>query len=204
MYSQDTDVTLNKKMGVFWCVQLSAGLETQAWLFAEFLCFCLHKWFPQMVERWKPYSHPSFFSTHDHGCCLGGELRRTQEGTAASSRSCIDKIRQLHAWCHIPKDRGTATSSSEQPETPWFGSKVRAVVQMPDCRQDHRVLGQTSWPCGGHCLVVVVRDSVQDETSSMPDSRHQGKKIKSKAALNALAVWKLDMLSHPLWEFLLS
>lgn len=41
-------------------------------------------------------------------------------------------------------------------------------------------------------------------TSSVPDSRRQGKKIKSKAALNALAVQRLDMLLHQLWKFLLS
>ena len=108
----------------------------------------------------------------------------------------------LHAWYLIPKGRGTATSSAEQPETPWFGSEVRAVVQMPDCRQHRWVLGHTSQLCGGHC--VVVRDSAHRGTSSMPDSRRQGKKLKSKAALNALAVWKLDIVSHQLWKFLLS
>lgn len=56
----------------------------------------------------------------------------------------------------------------------------------------------------GGSVVVVVRESAHSGTSSMPDSRHQGKKIKSKAALNALAVQRLDILSHELWKFLLS
>lgn len=50
---------------------------------------------------------------------------------------------------------------------------------------------------GGNA-VVVVRDWAHGGTSSMPDSRCQGKKIKSKAALNALAVRRLDMLSRQL------
>lgn len=47
----------------------------------------------------------------------------------------------------------------------------------------------------GGSAVVVVRDWAHGGTSSMPDSRCQGKKIKSKAALNTLAVGRLDMLS---------
>lgn len=53
-------------------------------------------------------------------------------------------------------------------------------------------------------VVVVMRDSAHSGTSSVPDSRCQGKKIKSRADLNALAMWRLTMLSHQLWKFVLS
>lgn len=132
MYSGwDTDVTPIKKKRIFWCVQLCASLKHELACLQRFSP--LH---PQAVSfdggeavTLPPTPSPCLTTAavwrrsavRGARGTVGGELRRRQEGTAASSLSSTGKIRQLNnRWCYVfsaicPKAQLPPARSSPKP-----------------------------------------------------------------------------------------